>query len=184
MSHLDGSIDGPHNKLYVVSFLLPQVQPLHLLSVLIIFLLKSQEFLKIASLLKSTCEKEVVFNVILPVHFSDDLSHPGGATRGGGLGVAIGQIDQNIVEDILNSDDEGFLDLVKIHMFFQQFVVFNCCNGLPEYSVEVQHYIFGCVLLCLLLFKIPLAHEFEGNRNHIAGGLNQKYFDSVHDLLA
>ena len=90
VSHLDGSIDGPHNKLYVVSFLLPQVQPLHLLSVLIIFLLKSQEFLKIASLLKSTCEKEVVFNVILPVHFSDDLSHPGGATRGGGLRVAVG----------------------------------------------------------------------------------------------
>ena len=184
VSHLNGSIDSPHYKLYVVPFLLPQVQPLYLLPILISFLLESKKFLKIASLLKSTREKEVVFYVVLPVHFSDDLSHPGGATRCGSLGVAISQIDQNIVEDVLNSDYEGFLDLVEFHMFFQQFVVFNGCDGLPEYGVEVEHYIFGCVFLCLLLFKIPLAHEFEGNRNHIAGGLNQKYFDSVHDLLA
>ena len=28
------------------------------------------------------------------------------------------QTDQDIVENVLNSDDEGFLDLVEFHMFF------------------------------------------------------------------
>ena len=41
-----------------------------------------------------------------------------GTTRGGGLGEAICQTDQDIVENVLNSDDEGFLDLVEFHMFF------------------------------------------------------------------
>ena len=90
MSYLDSSIDGSHYKLYIVPFLLPQVQPLHLLPILISFLLESKKFLEVASLLKSTCEKEIVFNIILPVHFSDDLSHPGGSSRCWGLGVAIG----------------------------------------------------------------------------------------------
>ena len=50
-------------------------------------------------------------------------------------------------------------------------------------TVNIEHDVFSCHLLCLIVFQLIFAQVFETGRNNVVDGLCEKMFDLVLDFL-
>ena len=99
MGDFNGRVDDFHDELCVILILI-KLDGLELESFYLCFFAEIQ----VLAYLDPTCIDKVVLLVIDSDDSSDGLSHSRCTSGRGGLRVAIGQIDQDVVEDIVDLD--------------------------------------------------------------------------------
>ena len=90
------------------------------------------------------------------------------------MGVAVSQVYQDVVELVLKLNNQIFPELLYFSKSLEGWVLFNSQHSLPEYRMEVQHDVFGCILLCLFFIELALAHELKSYRDYIADSLDKE----------
>jgi hypothetical protein len=126
---------------------------------------------------------EVVLLVINPVDLVDDLSHARSSSRGRSLGVAVCQVRQDILENVVNLDDQVAPKILQLSDIFEHWKSLHLEDDLPEDRLEVEHDVLGRELFGLVDLEILHAEEFESRRRHVAHRLHQKLLDALLDLL-
>ena len=131
-------------------------------------------------------DNEVILPVISSVNIIDDCPHAGSASTGCSLRVAISQIDQDIVEDMVSFLHEAILE--RLHAIPdplpQGLILEEPLNNLPEDGVQVGHDVPGREQLGLFLFKCPLAEGPETGGNNVLHRLGQELLHASFDVLA
>lgn len=129
------------------------------------------------------CEDKVIFLVIGAIDVVDDFLHPGSASRGRGLRIAVCQVDHDVFEDAVDFNSKVFFDILNIDFCLNVLVTLEGSDSLFEYGLHVEHYILGSVLFGFLFLHLLLTQQFKGHRNHIAAGLHQEFLHVLHDIV-
>ena len=128
LSNFNCSVDNPHYKLGVVGSGL-EICHIHLVAPLVNIFLEGE----IVADRDIIGKDEVVFIVIAAVDQGDDLSHAGSGSRGRSLRIAVGQVDEDVVENVVKLNYQVILQLINLHHLLQALVLLNRPNRLPVY---------------------------------------------------
>ena len=73
------------------------------------------------------------------------------------MGVAVGQIDENIVENVVDFHDQSVFEFDNIDVLVERLGLLYLFDGLSIDGVNIEHDIFGGVLFGLFLCKLSFA---------------------------
>ena len=97
LGHLDSSVNDLHDELRVIP-ILPKYYIF--LPVVVSF------YFQILANFDVICINEIVLLIIDPIHLVDNLPHPWCASRCRRLGIVMGQVAQNTVENLVDFDSQ------------------------------------------------------------------------------
>ena len=89
---------------------------------------------------------------------------------------------------VVDRHDEVHLQLLNLLLILSEYVLYavvlhDSFYDLSMDAVNIEHDIFSCHLLCLIVFQLIFAKVFETYRNNVVDGFCQKMFDLIFDIL-
>ena len=107
-------------------------------------------------------ENQIIADLTQPVDLPDGFPHFGSDSGYRSWRVHICSVDENVMDDIVDLHDEVqfqflYLLLILSEYIFDAVILHDRLYNLSMDTVYIEHYIFSCHLLCLIVFQLIFA---------------------------